>query len=93
LSTLDEAFLQIWTDQLEILFKRINIHLKSLDILLDQQAKMGVAGKGDVVLQNDIICERISIVKATQEIAELLYQAYGILVTSPNQLIEFLEEY
>jgi hypothetical protein len=92
LSSVDDFDLQIWEGQVESAFKRINTHLRNLDILLDQEAKKGDAGKGDVYLQNQIKGARLDIVKILQELAQLMNQAYGILVTSPDQLVQFLEQ-
>ena len=90
LSTVDDFYTQMWEGQIDSGFKRIDTHLKNLNILLDQEARKGDAGKGDVYLQNQIKGARIDIVKILQEMAQLMNQAYGILVISPNQLIELL---
>ena len=90
LSSVDDFDLKIWEGQVESAFKRIQTHLRNLDILLEQEAKKGDAGKGDVYLQNQIKGARLDIVKILQELAQLMNQAYGILVTSPDQLVEFL---
>ncbi|NJN98939.1 MAG: toll/interleukin-1 receptor domain-containing protein [Anaerolineales bacterium] len=90
LSSVDDFDLQIWEGQIDSGFKRIDTHLKNLNILLDQEARKGDTGKGDVYLQNQIKGARIDIVKILQEMAQLMNQAYGVLVTSPNQLLELL---
>ena len=90
LSTLDDFDLQIWEGSVESGFKRIDTYLRNLKILLNQEAFKGEAGKGDVYLQNQINGARVEIVKVLQEIAQLMNQAYGVLVTSPNQLLDFL---
>ena len=82
--------MQIWEGQIESGFKRINTHLRNLSILLDQEAMKGPDAKGDVYLQNQIKSARLEIVKILQELAQLINQAYGILVTSPNQLTDLL---
>lgn len=92
LSSLDDFDLQIWEGQIESGLNRIKTHLRNLDILLDQEAKKGEAGKGDVYLQNQINGGRVEIVKILQEMARLMNQAYGILVTGPDQLIQLLEQ-
>ncbi len=92
LDSLDDFDLQIWEGQLESMLTRIRTHLRNLDILIERQANMGDAGKGDVYLQNQIKGSRLDIVKILQEMAQLLNQAYGIRVTSPDQLVEFLEQ-
>jgi hypothetical protein len=91
LSTVDEFDLQIWEGQIGSGLERINIHLRNLDILLDQEARKGESGKGDVYLQNQIRGGRLEIVKILQGMAQLMNQAYGILVTSPDQLVELLD--
>jgi hypothetical protein len=90
LSTIDEFDMRIWEGQIESGFKRIDTYLKNLKILLDQEAFKGEVGKGEVYLQNQIKGARIEIVKILQEMAQLMNQAYGILVTSPEQLADFL---
>jgi hypothetical protein len=90
LSNIDDFDMQMWEGQIESGYKRIDTYLKNLNILLDQEAFKGEAGKGDVYLQNQIQAARLDIVKILQEEAQLMKQAYGILVTSPDQLIELL---
>ena len=90
LPSLDDFDLQMWEGQIEAAFKRIRIRLKNLDILLEREAFKGEAGKGDVYLQNQIRSERLNIVKTLQELAHLMKQAYGIFVSSPDELLELL---
>jgi hypothetical protein len=90
LGNIDDFDMQLWEGQIESGYKRINTYLKNLNILLDQEAFKGEAGKGDVYLQNQIKAARIDIVKILQEEARLMNQAYGVMVTSPDQLLEFL---
>lgn len=91
LNTVDDFTLQLWDGQVESQFKRVNIHLRNLNILITQEAQLGEEGQRNVALQNQIKGERSSIVKVLQEMAQLMKQAYGIFVTSPDQLIELLE--
>jgi len=90
LSNIDDFDMQLWEGQIESGYKRIDTYLKNLSILLDQEAFKGEAGKGDVYLQNQIKAARIDIVKILQEEAQLMNQAYGVLVTSPDQLVDLL---
>jgi len=90
LGTIDDFDMQMWEGQIESGYKRIDTYLRNLNILLDQEAFKGEAGKGDVYLQNQIKSARVDIVKVLKEEAQLMNQAYGILVTSPDQLMEFL---
>lgn len=90
-ATIDSFDLQIWHGQVEGALKRIQIHLRNLDILLAQEAKMGDAGKGEVYLQNQIKGGRLEIVKILRELAEVMKQAYGVSIDSPNQLYQLLQ--
>ncbi len=87
---LDAFNLQIWEGQVDSQFTRINTHLRNLDILLKQEAQLGEEGQRNVALQNQIKGERLSIVRILQEMTQLMNQAYGVLVTSPGQLMELL---
>lgn len=91
LDRVDDFDLQIWEGQVASGLTRINTHLRNLNILLDQEGKQGLAGKGNVYLQNQINGACTEIVRVLQEMAELMSQAYGIRITSPDQLIELLE--
>ena len=93
LDSVSDFDVQIWTGQIEGAFKRIKIHLRNLDILLKQEAQKGDAGKGDVYLQNQIKGGRLEIVKILQELAQLMKQAYGVFVSSPDELLTLLQEY
>ena len=92
LDSVNDFDLQLWEGQIESAFRRVHTYLRNLDILLDQEAMKGDAGKGDVYLANQIKSARLEIVKILREVALLMNQAYGILVTSPEQLIQLLEE-
>lgn len=76
--------------EIESKVNRLNTYLRGFNTLLDREAKMGEAGKSDIMLQNQIREGRIGIVKVLQEMAQLMDEVYGIKVTSPDQLIEFL---
>lgn len=91
LPTLDAFDLQLWQGQFESGLKRINTYLRNLDILLAQEAHKGDAGQGDVYLQNQIKSSRLEIVKVVRELAQLGQQAYGVLVTSPQQVVALLD--
>ena len=92
LTTIDDSILESWKSWLETRLEWIHSWLKELDILLGQEAGRGVAAKSDLELQNKIRNKRIEIVQVVEEVAQLTKQAYGILVTSPNQLVELLED-
>lgn len=92
LTDLDPAELQNWSRTVEAILTRINLHLKGLNILLDQEARLGEAGKTDFSTQSQIKYRQVELFTALQELASLVHQVYGVLVTSPNQLIDFLKE-
>ncbi len=92
LSNIDNFNMGIWEGTIESGLKRIDIHLKNLDILLKQEASKGKDAQGDVYLQNQLKGGRIEIIKVLRELAELMNQAYGILVTSPEELVVWLEQ-
>jgi hypothetical protein len=87
----DEFYLSIWTRRVEYGFKRIKHHLQNLDLLLVREAQMGLAGKADVELQNSIHLERLGIAEVLREIAYIMKDVYGIFVSSPDQLIDYLQ--
>jgi hypothetical protein len=92
LAELDPAELPNWSRTAEAILTRVNLHLKGLNILLDQEARLGEAGRTDFSTQSQIKYRRVELFKALQELALLMQQVYGVLVSSPNQLIDFLEE-
>lgn len=92
LSHLDEPALQSWKGWAEMRLERLNGQLKDLDLLRNQEVSRGMAGRGDLELQNLIREKRLEIVRTLDELAQLASQAYGILVTSPGQLTQMLEE-
>lgn len=91
LSSLDAFDIEMWAGQVESDFNRIQTYLRNLDILLKQEDQKGLAGKGDVYLQNQISASRLEIVKVLREMAQLMKQAYGVFVTSPIALVAALE--
>ena len=92
LTTIDDATLEGWKSWTETRLDWINAWLKELDILLGQEASRGIAGKSDLELQNKMKSKRVEIVQVVEEMAQLMNQAYGILVTSPGQIVELLED-
>jgi hypothetical protein len=92
LTNIDDATLDGWKSWTETRLDWINAWLKELDILLGQEASRGIAGKSDLELQNKMKSKRVEIVQVVEEMAQLMNQAYGILVTSPGQIVELLED-
>jgi hypothetical protein len=87
LSTVDDYSIGLWGGRMEGLFKLINTYLKNLDILLEQEALYGE----DLHRENKMKIARTSIVKILQELAQLMNEAYGVKVTSPDQLFQLLQ--
>ena len=72
----------------------LNVYLnQNLKHLLEMERNDGEAGKRNLMLQSQLKESRIQIVKLVQGYAHTLAQIYGILVTSPGQLVELLENY
>ncbi len=92
LDSLGEYYLGAWKMQIDSDLIRINSHLRNLNTLLNKEAFMGSAGRGDPHLQNQIRDQRINVIRTMQAMARLMHQAYGVLVTSPDQLMEFLSQ-
>lgn len=72
-------------------FKQMYIHLNNLETFLAREAKMGEEGKRNIELQNNIKNTSVNIARLLTELAQQIDQAYQILVTSPAQLLEILE--
>ncbi len=90
LNTINSFSLEMWPGQIASQLDQISAYLGNLKRLLDREVMMGAEGLGDVALQNQIKIIRIEIVRVLQKMAQLVNEAYGIKVTSPDQLIEFL---
>jgi len=73
------------------LFNRITSTLQNLDGFVQRETQMGEEGQRNVNLQNDIRQVRFKIIALLQKIAAYMHKAYGILVTTPDQLAELLE--
>lgn len=91
LSTVDDDTLVMLEFEVENIFKRISTRLNNLNHYWNREVSLGEAARGDVYLQNSIKAQKIAIIQETRKLAAMMQQVYGILVTSPNQLIELLE--
>jgi hypothetical protein len=56
-----------------------------------REVQLGEAGKTDMELQSRLRGQRLDIVENLRELASLMEQAYGVLISSPDQLAEFLK--
>jgi hypothetical protein len=87
---LSASFASAFANQVEALFKRIKTHLDNLDMLLLREVQLGEAAKENLGLQAEINGKRVAIVKELQTLAQLMRQAYGVLITSPAELAQLL---
>ena len=90
LSTSMIISLEIWLQKVEATLTLINADLSRLHQALDREIKMGEEGKRNVTLQNSLKSYRLTIVKYIADLADVINQAYGILVDSPRQLVELI---
>lgn len=93
LSSNEVFWLNNWYDQIPSQLNQITSYLANLKRLLDREGIMGAEGKNDIALQNQIKLARLEIVRVLQQMAQLINEAYGIKVTSPEQLIEIMMQY
>jgi hypothetical protein len=77
--------------QVEKILSRIKNHLDNLNLALMREVQLGEAGKTDMELQSRLRGQRLDIVENLRELASLMEQAYGVLISSPDQLAEFLK--
>jgi hypothetical protein len=88
---LNPALATAFGAQIENILSRIKNHLDNLNLALAREVELGQAGKTDSELQFRLRGQRLDIVeKDLRALAVLMEQAYGVLVTSPDQLVEFL---
>ncbi|MEM7348608.1 MAG: AAA-like domain-containing protein, partial [Chloroflexota bacterium] len=92
LDTVEDEVLRSWKGWAETRLDWINSRLKELDILLGQEASRGIAAKSDIELQNKITEKRLEAARIIEDLARMMSQAYGILVTTPGQIVGLLEE-
>jgi hypothetical protein len=92
LEHLDGSYLQSLKEPVEELIEQINTRLKALNTLLNEEASLGIAAKSDTQFQYRIKSLRLEIVKNAEQMAKLMDEAYGILVTAPAQVVEVVED-
>ena len=92
LSHLDDDFIGSLQEPIEDLLDRINKRLKVFNSLLNEEAARGTAAKSDTDLQYKINEARTDILAITENLATHMRQAYGIFVTTPEELIAFIQE-
>lgn len=88
----DIFWLESWPNTIEHTLKLVQMQLGNLKRLLDQEIMKGTAGKEDVALQNQIKSTRIEIIRNLQTLTQITSDAYGVSITSPKQLLEFMEQ-
>jgi hypothetical protein len=87
-----ETQLSMWDNELLTLLHGLTSYLNYLNGWLEQETRLGEAGKFDDRLQNNIKGARIKIARTMAEMTELISQLYGLSVATPGQLVELLEE-
>jgi len=92
LRNLKEYKLDGWGSTIETQLSTTATRLKHLDHHIALETSLGVDAKGNVALQSSLRLTRLEIVMSLQEIADVMNQSYGILITSPGQLVAYLEE-
>lgn len=92
LSTLADYKVETFPYKVSGSFKILEIALNDLNKLFVRETSRGEAAKSDFSLQNDIKTYRLKIAKTLQEVAQVMNEAYGVLISSPNQLSNYLEQ-
>lgn len=92
LTNLNDFFLEDWAGTIRANLHLMTTHLTALDLLLTQERRSGAEGKRNIALQNEIKSRRMANLALCQEIATGLNQLYGVLATSPGQLLAWLKE-
>jgi hypothetical protein len=87
-----ETQLVMWEEELQTSLLALTAYLNYLNGWLDQETRLGQAGKYDERLQSNIKGAQIKIAEELQELAALLSQLYGLAVVTPGQLVELLTE-
>jgi len=92
LANLSDFFLEDWAGTIRANLQLMTTHLTALDLLLTQERRLGAEGKRNIALQNEIKSRRTASLALCQEIAAGLNPLYGVLATSPGQLVAWLKE-
>jgi hypothetical protein len=90
--TVAEILQQEWQGETQGELHNLSIYLNNLKIMLDRAAELGQAGQVGFALQDKIKKSRLAVVAALQSLAGTMAEAYGISVSSPTQLLEFLAD-
>lgn len=76
--------------ELESIVNRFNAQMRGLNHSLERESKLGEAGASDVALQAQIRGGRIEVIRTVQNLNKLIDDTYGIQITSPTNLLEYL---
>ena len=88
-----EEFLQYaWYDSLATDLEVIHTHLNNLQGWLAQSSQLGEASNIDFATKDKIKNARLAILKAILNITNTIDEAYGMRITSPEELLTLLEE-
>ncbi len=88
----DDAFLQSLKGPVESLVERLNDELKLLSTLLAAEAEQGTAAKIDLKLQNQKKTKRLEIVRVIEDLVDPMQKAYGVYVSAPRELVEYVAD-
>lgn len=87
----DDYKLQQAGEALTASLNLINTHLRQLELLGERERLQGSEAKSNLALQNQLKLERMAIVEELAKMADILHQIYGILITTPQHLMDYLE--
>ncbi len=80
-----------WQRALKSQLRVMNIHLNNLELWQKHASDLGAAAKTETGLQYKIEQSRVKIIEPIQGMAATINEAYGILVTTPQQLADMLD--
>jgi hypothetical protein len=93
LMKVDHPKFAILADNIRFRFQhQLNTELENLKRYLDRRAKYAQEGQDDVGLQEEIIDNEVRILEALRQMADEINEAYGVLISTPVQLIDYLRE-
>lgn len=79
--------------EVERVIARVNLHLDNLNIGRAMETQMGWEARSNIKLQNELKGYRLEVIKLIQELTRLMKQTYGIEITSPYVLEEYLDAF
>ncbi len=86
----DEFRLDLIEKRIESLYKQIDTYLYNLTFDLNKEARLGGKITGQYLLINNIRGQRQLISEKLQQLAEIAQKLYGVSLTGPNVLVDYL---